>query len=128
MATNPINDPIRHLTAMVAQQVRHSQVLAGHVDRMANAISDLSKDMRSGFRSVNDRSEALRSEMNDRFKAVGARFDEIEERMIRVEDGMKDIRSDLLRIQNEILNAQQSALQAHLRLDDLSEGGEEPPP
>ena len=129
MATNPINDPIRQLTAM-AQLARQNQALAGHVDRVVMAVSDLSKDTRSGFRNVNTSVEtgveAIRAEMNERFRAVGARFDELEERLMRIEDGMKEVHSDLLRLQNDVAKAQQSALEAHLRLDNHGDDGQEP--
>lgn len=136
MATKPINDPIRHLSAMMAQLVRHQQALAGHVDRLVTGLGDLAKDMRVGFRTAeanidalraetNTRFDALRTEMNERFRAVGVRFDEVDERLARVETGMRDIHSDLLRLENGVLNAQQSALEAHLRLDEEPDDGDE---
>jgi hypothetical protein len=126
MATNPASDPIRQLTAMMAQLVRQHGTLAAHVDRMVTGLGDLSKDMRVGFRAVDARVEAFRDEMNDRFRAVGSRFDEVDERLVRFEDGMRGLHSDMLRLQNDLLNAQQSALEAHLRLDGDGEGGQEP--
>jgi septation ring formation regulator EzrA len=137
MATNPINDPVRQLTAMMAQLVRQNQTLTGHVDRVVTGLGDLSKDMRAGFRAVDAkidafraeidiRHEALRTEMNDRFRAVGTRFDEVDERLSRLGDGMRELHSDMLRLQNDVINAQQSALEAHLRLDDDEQGGQEP--
>ena len=150
MATDPIHDPIRHLSAMMSQLVRQNQALAGHVDRLVTGLGDLSKDMRVGFRAVdskldgfrtemndrfdalrtemNDRLDAQRAEMNERFRAVGMRFDEVDERLSRFEDGMRELHSDLLRLQSDILTAQQSALEAHLRLDEGSKGGEGPAP
>lgn len=122
MATKPINDPIRHLSAMMAQLVRHNHALAGHVDRLVTGLGDLAKDMRVGFRTAEANIDALRSEVNERFRAVGVRFDEVDERLRRVEAGMRDIHSDLLRLENGVLNAQQSALEAHLRLDEEPEG------
>ena len=138
MATNPISDPIRHLTAMMTQLVSQHRALAGHVDRLVTGLGDLSKDMRAGFRAVDAQTEAfraevnhrldgLRTEMNGRFRAVGSRFDDVDERLLRVEGTMREIHSDLLCLQNDTLNAQQSALQAHLRLDDQPPGAEEPP-
>jgi hypothetical protein len=139
MATNPASDPIRQLTAMMAQLVRQHGTLAGHVDRMATGLGDLSKDMRVGFRAVDGKIDAFRSEvsdrldiargdMNDRFRAVGSRFDDVDERLTRFEDGMRDLHTDILRLQNDLLNAHQSALEAHIRLDDDGDGGEKPPP
>jgi len=138
MATNPISDPIRHLSAMMAQLVSQHRALAGHIDRLVDGLGNLSKDMRVGFRANDAKAEAiraemnkqfdgLRAEMNDRFRAVGSRFDDVGERLLRFEDNMRELHSDLLRMQNDVPNAQQFALQAHLRLDDHSPGGEEPP-
>jgi hypothetical protein len=138
MATNPINDPVRQLTPMMSQLVRQNQAFAGHVDRLVTGLGDPSKDMRAGFRAVDAkidasraemdiRFDALRTEMNDRFRAVGTRFDEVDERLSRLEDGMRELHSDMLRLHNGVLNAQQSALEAHLRLDD-DQGGQDPSP
>lgn len=126
MAINPINDPVFQFTAMVEQLVRQNQTLIGHLDRVATGVADLAKDTRLGFRNAQAEQDRLRTEMNERFRAVGSRFDELEERMIRLEDGLRHVHSDLLRLENGVLNAQQSALQAHLRLDDKSQGGDEP--
>lgn len=127
-AQDPAHEPARQLSAMMAQLVRQNQMLAGHVDRMATGLGDLAKDTRSGFRTVGAGIEGLRAEMTDRLRAAGTRFDDLDERLGRVEDGMKQVHSDLLQLQNDILAAQQSALHAHLRLDDRAEDGEEPSP
>jgi hypothetical protein len=127
MASNPISDPIRHLSAMMGQLGRQHQALAGHIDRLVTGLGDLSKDMRVGFRATEARMDALRTEMNERFRAVGSRFDDVDERLTRFEDGMRAMHSDLLRLENNVLNAQQSALEAHLRLDQGSPGGGQEP-
>ena len=113
----------------MGQLVRQHQALAGHIDRLVAGLGDLSKDMRVGFRATEARIDALRTEMNERFQAVGSRFDEVDERLMRFEDGMRAIHSDILRLENDVLNAQQSALEAHLRLGEGSApGGQEPSP
>lgn len=126
MAASPANDPIAHLSTMIAQLVRQNQTLIGQIDRVATSVGDLAKDMRLGFRNAQTESDRLRTEMNERFRAVGTRFDDLEERMTRVEDGLRQVHSDLLRLENGVLDAQQTALQAHLRLDESARGGEEP--
>lgn len=133
MSTSPINDPVYHLGAMVEQLVRQNQTLISFIERVVTSTHDLAKDTRVGFRNVNQNVEAVRSEveavraeMNERFRAVGARFDDVEEHISRVEDGVKQLQIDLLRMENGVLNAQQAALQAHIRLDDRPEPGEDP--
>jgi predicted phage gp36 major capsid-like protein len=62
--------------------------------------------------------------MHGRFDAVGRRFDEAEERLTRLERAIHEVKLDLLRMENGILSAQQSALQAHLRMDEPPAAGQ----
>ena len=125
MNPNRDSNAIGQLTAMVGQLVRQNQTLIGHIDRVATSTFELSTDMRAhqaanakSLEQVRAELQSVRTEIHARFDAVGTRFDETEERLARLERAVHDLRSDLLRLEDGILSAQQSALQAHLRIDD----------
>jgi chromosome segregation ATPase len=118
MSLKPDMNSFAQLTAMVGQLVRQNQTLLGHIDRVATSMAEMAQDLRAQQSATTKGLASLRSEMHGRFDTVGVRFDESEERLVRLERSIDSLRSDILRLENGVLSAQQSALQAHLKLDD----------
>ena len=131
-----------HFGAMLDQFVRQNQTLISFIDRVVvvqhettldlrgyrrtpeKAIEDLGLRFETRLALVREQIAELRCEMNERFKAVGVRFDVLETKTDRIAN---ELRQDMLRLGNGVLSAQQSALQAHLRLDQSGSNLEDPP-
>lgn len=119
---------IRQLTVTMQSFAGHLSSAFGQVERMADLIAGLTDEVRAGqranlaqFSAIDARLEIIRREMNERFAAVGRRFDEVDGRIDKLEREVRGTHSDVIAMEMKVLNATQATLDQRIRIESLEE-------